>query len=80
VIAGPDQGIVYKRDRASTSGRALRVGFAPNPGTVLGKTCQEDLMDKRNPNEDGKAGWLFLWLLGVPIPILLLLFLLRGCT
>jgi uncharacterized membrane protein len=31
-------------------------------------------------NESGRAGWLFLWLLGVPIPVLLLLFLLRGCT
>jgi hypothetical protein len=28
----------------------------------------------------GKVGWIILWLLGVPIPILLLLFLLRGCT
>ncbi|HWN96593.1 MAG TPA: hypothetical protein VNT99_16305 [Methylomirabilota bacterium] len=28
----------------------------------------------------GKAGWIFLWLLGVPIPVLLILFLLRGCT
>lgn len=28
----------------------------------------------------GKIGWLLLWLLGIPIPILLLLFLLRGCT
>jgi uncharacterized membrane protein len=31
-------------------------------------------------DESGKAGWLFLWLLGVPIPLLLVLFLLRGCT
>lgn len=30
--------------------------------------------------ETGKIGWILLWLLGVPIPILLLLFLLRGCT
>lgn len=30
--------------------------------------------------EEGKIGWVFLWLLGIPIPILLLLFLLRGCT
>jgi len=29
---------------------------------------------------DGKIGWILLWLLGVPIPILLILFLLRGCT
>ena len=28
----------------------------------------------------GKVGWILLWLLGVPIPILLILFLLRGCT
>jgi hypothetical protein len=30
--------------------------------------------------EEGKVGWIFLWLLGIPIPILLILFLLRGCT
>ena len=30
--------------------------------------------------ESGKAGWLLLWLLGIPIPILLILFLVRGCT
>jgi hypothetical protein len=29
---------------------------------------------------EGKVGWVLLWLLGVPIPILLILFLLRGCT
>lgn len=28
----------------------------------------------------GKIGWAILWLLGVPLPILLILFLLRGCT
>jgi len=28
----------------------------------------------------GKAGWILLWLLGVPLPILFLLFLVRGCT
>jgi hypothetical protein len=30
--------------------------------------------------QSGKVGWILLWLLGVPIPILLVLFLLRGCT
>ena len=30
--------------------------------------------------EAGKAGWAFLWLIGVPIPVLLILFLMRGCT
>jgi hypothetical protein len=29
---------------------------------------------------EGKAGWILLWLLGIPIPILLVFFVLRGCT
>lgn len=31
-------------------------------------------------NQEGKMGWILLWALGVPIPVLLVLFLLRGCT
>jgi len=31
-------------------------------------------------NEKGKVGWILLWLLGIPIPVLLVLYLLRGCT
>jgi hypothetical protein len=31
-------------------------------------------------HQAGKLGWILLWLLGVPIPILLVLYLLRGCT
>jgi hypothetical protein len=31
-------------------------------------------------SQEGRAGWILLWLLGVPIPILLLLYVLRGCT
>lgn len=30
--------------------------------------------------ERGKIGWILLWLLGVPIPLLLFLFVIRGCT
>ena len=30
--------------------------------------------------QEGKVGWLLLWLVGVPIPVLFGLFLLRGCT
>ena len=35
------------------------------------------------PNLDdqkGKIGYIILWLLGVPASILILIFLLRGCT
>ena len=31
-------------------------------------------------SQRGKIGWILLWLLGIPIPVLILLFLLRGCT
>jgi hypothetical protein len=31
-------------------------------------------------NQQGAIGWVLLWLLGIPIPILLILFLVRGCT
>jgi hypothetical protein len=30
--------------------------------------------------ESGRVGWIVLWLLGVPIPVLLVLYALRGCT
>lgn len=29
---------------------------------------------------EGKIGWILLWLVGIPVPILLLLFFVRGCT
>ena len=30
--------------------------------------------------QEGKMGYILLWALGVPIPILFLFYLLRGCT
>lgn len=35
---------------------------------------------KRKIEELAASGYILLWLLGVPIPVLLLFFLLRGCT
>jgi hypothetical protein len=35
---------------------------------------------KEKIQEVAAAGYILLWLLGVPIPVLLLFFLLRGCT
>jgi len=29
--------------------------------------------------QEGKIGYMLLWLLGVPIPVLFMIFLLRGC-
>ncbi len=31
-------------------------------------------------NERGAVGWILLWAVGIPIPLLLILFLLRGGT
>ena len=30
--------------------------------------------------QEGKVGYVLAWLLGVPIPLLLLIFLVRGCN
>jgi hypothetical protein len=30
--------------------------------------------------QQGRVGYILLWLIGVPIPILFLIYLLRGCT
>jgi len=30
-------------------------------------------------NQAGKIGYILLWLIGVPIPILILIYLVRGC-
>jgi hypothetical protein len=30
--------------------------------------------------QEGKLGYILLWALGVPIPVLFAIFLLRGCT
>jgi hypothetical protein len=33
-----------------------------------------------NENKSGKIGYALLWILGVPIPVLLLIYMLRGCS
>jgi len=45
----------------------------------MGKRFHENVV-KFMANERGKVGWILLWALGVPIPVLFVLFLLRGCT
>jgi len=48
--------------------------------TSAGKiTIGERRIAMRN-SEKGKVGWILLWLLGIPLPILVVFFLLRGCT
>jgi len=33
----------------------------------------------RAKGESGRAGWALLWLIGVPLPLVLILIVLRGC-
>jgi hypothetical protein len=37
-------------------------------------------MTKNERRESGRVGWVMLWLLGIPIPVLFALYILRGCT
>ena len=37
-------------------------------------------MERLRRYQEGKLGYILLWLLGVPIPVLFVIFLLRGCT
>ena len=37
-------------------------------------------MEKLRRYQEGKIGYILLWLVGVPIPVLFVIFLLRGCT
>lgn len=36
-------------------------------------------MNMEKKNVQGKIGYILLWLLGIPIPVLLIIFVLRGC-
>lgn len=40
-------------------------------------------MKKPENNKKGKVGaigWVLLWLIGIPVPLLLIFFLIRGCS
>jgi hypothetical protein len=41
---------------------------------------KNNAVNRRDRRREGAVGWVALWLLGIPIPLLLLFFLLRGCT
>jgi hypothetical protein len=50
----------------------------PNRTTTLYSSRWRVSMNLKS--ESGRIGYILLWLLGVPIPILLILYVLRGCT
>jgi hypothetical protein len=54
--------------------RALWSAGRGNPTTT-----EEEFM-KTVKLERGEIGWIVLWLIGLPIPLLLALYFIRGCT
>ena len=41
---------------------------------------KEMIHKKGREYQSGKIGYILLWVLGVPIPVLFVIYLLRGCT
>lgn len=37
-------------------------------------------LSNRRKFRSGKIGWALLWLIGVPVPLLVIFYLLRGCS
>jgi hypothetical protein len=56
----------------------------PNTATQSGDSGMTKRFQKLRNNwanrQQGGIGYVFLWLLGVPIPVLILISLLRGCS
>ncbi len=54
---------------------------SPNPDIrSTPDTAGTNAPPEDHPDKKGALGWGILWLIGIPIPILLLLFVMRGCT
>lgn len=53
---------------------------ASDPPTFSGAIASRSPRDRSSRLREGRVGWILLWLLGVPLPILLFFYVLRGCT
>lgn len=58
---------------------ATNIDHSDAPEFIPSTRLQQIKYAMRN-RQEGKIGWIFLWLIGVPVPLLLVFFLLRGCT
>lgn len=50
------------------------------PSRTFFKDKEREMLLRDKIKQAGATGYILLWLLGIPIPILLIIFLLRGCT
>jgi hypothetical protein len=48
--------------------------------TSLATEARMEKLQQWRRQQEGKMGYILLWALGVPIPVLFVIFLLRGCT
>jgi hypothetical protein len=61
--------------------RAFEVLTPVLPWEIDHRTNKEPMrIILRRKMEEGKIGYILAWALGIPIPILLLIFLIRGCN
>jgi hypothetical protein len=67
----------WRRQKNRTGDTHLSLGLRNYQGQGKGK---KGMKLKEKIEELAATGYILLWLLGVPIPVLLLFFLLRGCT
>lgn len=68
-----------ERDHARAARRARRTLCNTVSKRPLGASRTTMKLLKEKIQQAGAAGYLLLWLLGIPVPVLLLFFLLRGC-
>jgi hypothetical protein len=59
--------------------KMLREIKDPTDNIVSGKIRKVEHTMQRH-DESGKAGYIIAWAMGVPVSLLLIVFLLRGCT
>jgi hypothetical protein len=83
-IAYAEEAAVAKQELAW---KTRAVGPLPAPPAASGMSLPFSLLSSQRTwrvpgrhTEEGTIGWILLWALGIPIPILVVLFLLRGCT
>lgn len=83
-IAYTEEAAVAKQELAW---RTRAVGPLPAPPAASGMALPFSLLSSQGTwripgrhTEEGTIGWILLWVLGIPIPILVVLFLLHGCT
>ena len=69
----------FRFDRTGKSRQ--RINLASSAEGRCDLSMEETVMRLiKNKDQTAATGYILLWLLGIPIPILFLIFLLRGCT